>query len=83
MHLLQAWDHKLYDYKSNTYQLSKFIEKGKQLYGGDDVIGIWPTWPSLGLDQRNQFDLFRDLPGGLPRIKKLANETRKLGLKFL
>jgi len=82
MHLLQAWDHKLYDYKSNTYQLNKFIEKGKQLYGGDDVIGIWPTWPSLGLDQRNQFDLFRDLPGGLPRIKKLANETRKLGTKF-
>ena len=82
MHLMQAWDDKLYDAKSNSYQLKKFIEKGKQLYGGDDVIGIWPTWPSLGLDQRNQFDLFRDLPGGLPAIKKLADDSRALGTKF-
>jgi formylglycine-generating enzyme required for sulfatase activity len=82
MHLMQAWDQKLYDANTNSYQLKKFIERGKQLYGGDDVIGIWPTWPSLGLDQRNQFDLFRDLPGGLSAIKKLADDSRALGTKF-
>lgn len=82
MHLMQAWDTKLYDPLSNSYQLDKFIKKSKSLYGGDDVIGIWPTWPSLGLDQRNQFDLFRDLPGGLKAIKKLAEETRKNSTKF-
>ena len=60
MHLIQAWDHKLYNPTTRQYQLNKFIQKSKPLYGGDDVIGIWPTWPSLGLDQRNQFDQFRD-----------------------
>ena len=82
MHLIQAWDTKLYDPSSKSYQLDKFINKNKELYGGDDVIGIWPTWPSLGLDQRNQFDLFRDLPGGLSAIKKLAEESRKSATKF-
>lgn len=63
MHLLMAWDKFYYDGKQ--YNLKAFNERGKKLYGGDDVIGIWPTWPTLGLDQRNQFDLYRDLPGSL------------------
>lgn len=82
MHLMQAWDHKVYDSEKKKYQLIPFIEKGKKLYGGDDVIGIWPTWPSLGLDQRNQFDLFRDLPGGLNALKTLGNDLRKEQTKF-
>ncbi len=28
---------------------------------------------------RNQWDLFRDLPGGLPQLKKLSEECRNLG----
>ena len=82
MHLMQAWDKQVYSADKKAYQLDNFINHSKNLYGGDDVIGIWPTWPSLGLDQRNQFDLFRDLPGGLPAIKKLAEDTRKKGTRF-
>ena len=24
----------------------------------DDVIGIWPTWPALRMDQHNQWDMY-------------------------
>ena len=82
MHLLQAWDKYVYDPVAKSYQLLSFIERGQKRYGGDDVIGIWPTWPSLGLDQRNQFDQFRDLPGGLSGLKKLGDAMRKRGTKF-
>lgn len=82
MHLIQAWDQKIYNAATKKYQLISFIEKGNKLYGGDDVIGLWPTWPSLGLDQRNQFDLFRDLPGGLPALNRLGNEMRQNNTKF-
>ena len=82
MHLIQAWDHTFYNATTKKYELLPFIEKGKKLYGGDDVIGIWPTWPSLGLDQRNQFDLFRDLPGGLPALKNVGNAMRKQNTKL-
>ena len=82
MHLLMGWDKSFYDYKSGKFGLTNFIKKGKKLYGGDDVLCIWPTWPSLGLDQRNQFDLYRDLPGGLPALKSLADSLRGLGARF-
>ncbi len=71
-HLVQTWDNYYYDYTDGKFHLEDFIKKGLQLYGGDDFIGIWPTWPTLGLDQRNQWDLFRDLPGGMAQINRLA-----------
>jgi len=73
MHLIQAWDKFFYDAKDKKFHLDEFEKRGKQLYGGDEVLGIWPTWPSLGLDQRNQFDLFRDLPGGTAQLRILAD----------
>ncbi|HUR10437.1 MAG TPA: SUMF1/EgtB/PvdO family nonheme iron enzyme [Flavitalea sp.] len=82
MHLIMAWNKVFFDHHDGKYHLSDFIRKGKKLYGGDDVIGIWPTWPSLGLDQRNQFDLFRDLPGGLTTLRQQATEMRKNGTRF-
>jgi formylglycine-generating enzyme required for sulfatase activity len=82
MHLLMAWDKDFYDSNNGGYRLMSFLRKGKKIYGGDDVICIWPTWPTLGVDQRNQFDLYRDLPGGLSKIKEIADSARLLGAKF-
>lgn len=82
MHLMMAWDRDFYDAKDRQYHLLDFLKKGKQLYGGDDVVGIWPNWPMLGLDQRNQWDLLRDLPGGTPQLKRLANQSRAQGTRF-
>ena len=74
MHLMMAWDKYFYDAPTKQYALPDFIKRGNALYGGDDIITIWPSWPTLGLDQRNQFDLYKDLPGGLTGIKKLSND---------
>jgi gamma-glutamyl hercynylcysteine S-oxide synthase len=82
MHLLMAWDKEYYDGKTGKFMLPEFIKKGKALYGGDDVVCIWPTWPTLGVDSRNQFDLYRDLPGGLPQLRALADSARLMGTKF-
>jgi len=82
MHLMMAWDHQFYDYKRGGYTISDFLERGKKWYGGDDVIGIWPNWPTLGLDQRNQWDLYRDLPGGLTALKKMGQMARGAGTRF-
>lgn len=81
MHLMMAWDKDFYESDSG-FRIHDFIEKGKKLYGGDDVICVWPTWPTLGVDQRNQFDLYRDLPGGLTQLRKVADEARSRGTKF-
>ncbi len=77
--LLQAWDRDFFDGTAGQYRLGESLARGKQLYGGDDFTGIWPTWPSLGIDARNQWDLFRDLPGGLPKLRELAGLCRSYG----
>lgn len=82
MHLMYAWDKFYYDLSEGRYTLKDFLERGKKLYGGDDVISIWPTWPTLGMDQRNQFDLFEDLPGGIHAMREQAEMSRSMGTKF-
>jgi formylglycine-generating enzyme required for sulfatase activity len=80
--ILMNWSKEYYNYQDGKFHINDYLAKGRLLYGGDEFLAIWPTWPTLGLDQRNQFDLFRDLPGGLPQIKRMANEMRKLGTKL-
>lgn len=81
-HLMQTWDGYYYDYTDGKFHLEDFVKRGIGLYGGDDFIGIWPTWPTLGLDQRNQWDLFRDLPGGMARIRKLTEMCNTYGSRL-
>ncbi len=82
IHLMMAWDHKFYSDEESRYKVEEFLARGEKLYGGDDVIGIWPTWPTLGLDDRNQWDLYRDLPGGLPALKDLSQLLKSNGTKL-
>lgn len=81
-HLIMAWDEKFYDSRTNSFNLEEFLARGDRWYGGDDFVAIWPTWPTLGLDQRNQWDLYRDLPGGLDQLNKLADMSRNHGTQF-
>lgn len=76
MHLIMAWDKDFFDPQSQKYRYEDFLKRAQSLYGGDEAVGIWPNWPMLGLDQRNQWDMYRALPGGLKRLKQLAELGR-------
>lgn len=77
-----AWDQGFYSRTDGSYRLEEQISQGIKLFGGYDVIGIWPTWPRLGLDERNQWDLYRDMPGGLKMLKSLSQKTRENYTRF-
>ncbi|MCX6150916.1 MAG: formylglycine-generating enzyme family protein [Ignavibacteriales bacterium] len=80
---LQAgWDHEYYEKDDSKYKFQDYLAEGQKLFGGWDVFAIWPTWPTLGLDQRNQWDLYADLPGGLNKMKELSGLAKKIGTKF-
>ena len=81
MHLIMAWDKQFYDHEKGAFQIEPFLQRGKNWYGGDDVLGWWPNWPMLGMDQRNQWDLFRDLPGGTEALKELNRMCWRYGTK--
>ena len=81
--LLQfAWDKKYYDYEQQKYTFYKNLFEYDSLTGGYDIFTLWPTWPRLGLDQRNQWDMYRDLPGGLGELRRQADFTHKAGKKY-
>ena len=82
MTLLFAWDENYYDRFKGEYAFDKFIGEKRSLLGNYDVFMIWPTWPRLGLDQRNQFDLYRDMPGGLTELKRQAGLMHGTGGKY-
>jgi formylglycine-generating enzyme required for sulfatase activity len=77
-----AWNQEYYDWQKQEYTVESFLERGNRLFGGYDVIGLWPTWPRLGVDQRNQWDLFSDLPGGLNQLKSFSQQWKHEGTKF-
>ena len=80
--LQMAWDREFYDRFTGKYTYPDNIKKWTELFGNIDVFGIWPTWPRLGLDNRNQWDLYRDLPGGTEQLKQAAISFRKSGTRF-
>jgi len=52
------------------------------LIGKYDIYGIWPTWPTLGVDQRNQWDMYENLPGGLSKLNQISQDCKENGTKF-
>lgn len=82
MHLMMAWEKNYYNTVDSSYHLKEFLEKAKRFYGGDDIFTIWPTWPVLGLDQRTQWDLMEDLPGGITKQKELAALSHSMDTKY-
>ncbi len=80
--LQMAWDHDFYDARRGGYQVSRYLADGKKMFGGYGVYALWPTWPRLGLDNRNQWDLFADLPGGLQKLHSLSEMMHRQGTKF-
>lgn len=76
-----AWDHEFYDWQTQQHKTAEFLNRPKH-FGWYDVYGIWPTWPRLGVDERNQWDLYRDLPGGLPRLREIAATAAGFKTRF-
>ena len=80
--LQMAWDREFYDRFTGKYTYAEVLKKGIELFGKIDVYGIWPTWPRLGLDQRNQWDMYRDLPGGTRQLRNFIKMSQMSDTRF-
>ncbi|BEH00206.1 formylglycine-generating enzyme family protein [Bacteroides sedimenti] len=82
-HFVSAWHNYFYNNQTNAYTFDDFSHKTQQLYGGDDYMILWTGFPVLGLDQRNQWDLVRSLPGGVKKLKAISDEGLKHGMHLM
>jgi iron(II)-dependent oxidoreductase len=72
-----------YDPIARRYTVRRYLHDLRSRYGGIDSILIWPTYPNIGVDNRNQFDLWHDLPGGLPGLRQMVAEFHREGVHVL
>ncbi len=77
-----AWDKNFYDRFKGKYYYGEVLREANRIFGHLDVYGIWPTWPRLGVDNRNQWDMYSDLPGGTGLLRNFARLSRKNGTRF-
>ncbi len=68
------WDNDFWNPEKGKYTVDKYCQKMKREFGGFQSVIIWHSYPNIGIDQKNQFDFFREMPGGLPALRKVVDD---------
>ncbi len=74
--LTWLFDERLFDHASQRFTAEAFLESTRD-HGDFDGIVLWHAYPIIGIDDRNQFDFYRDVPG----LAGVITEFQKRGLK--
>ncbi|XBH21326.1 SUMF1/EgtB/PvdO family nonheme iron enzyme [Jonesiaceae bacterium BS-20] len=71
------WDELLYDTENNRFTPDKLLADASGRLGGFDGVVLWHAYPIIGIDDRNQWDYYRDVPG----LKDLVDYFHDHGVK--
>lgn len=72
-----------FDRDKMRYTVDRFLDRLEKSFGGIDSVLVWNTYPNLGVDDRNQFDRLRDMPGGISGVKQMVADFHRRGVKVL
>ena len=81
--LMMAHDRYFYDPITRKYTVNRYLADLEKRYGGIDSILIWPTYPNIGIDNRNQYDLWHDMPGGIAGLREMVAEFHRHDVRVL
>ncbi|WP_229259955.1 formylglycine-generating enzyme family protein [Duganella aquatilis] len=76
-------DRYFYDPATRQYTVDRYLDDLVKRFGGIDAVLVWPTYPNIGLDDRNTVDMVRSLPGGIPAVKKMVADFHRRGVKVM
>jgi gamma-glutamyl hercynylcysteine S-oxide synthase len=74
-------DRYLYDPVAGKYTVDRYLDDLEKRYGGIDSVLLWHTYPNIGIDNRNQYDLLRALPGGVVGVKQMVADFHRRNVK--
>ena len=76
-------DRYFYDPVAHRYTVDRYLDDLEKRYGGIDAVLIWPTYPNMGIDNRNQHDMIRSMPGGVPGVRQMVADFHRRGVRVL
>lgn len=74
--LIWLWDELLFDFENQIFTPVKLLADADRFGGFDDII-LWHAYPVIGIDSRNQFDFYNQVPG----LAKLISDLQSHGVK--
>jgi formylglycine-generating enzyme required for sulfatase activity len=80
---MMVHDRYFYDPVSHAYTVDRYLDDLTQRYGGIDAVLIWSTYPNMGIDDRNQLEMVRSMPGGVEGVRKMVEDFHRRGVRVL
>jgi gamma-glutamyl hercynylcysteine S-oxide synthase len=80
---MMVQDRYFYDPVAGKYTVDRYLDDIEKRYGGIDAVLIWPTYPNMGIDNRNQHDMIRSMPGGLAGVRQMVADFHRRGVHVL
>ena len=80
---MMVHDRHFYDPVAGKYTVDRYLDDLEKRYGGIDAVLIWATYPNMGIDNRNQQDMVRSLPGGVEGVRQMVSDFHRRGVRVL
>ncbi len=78
---LFVYDRSFWAPEKGEYRVGPLCDEAQREFGGFDSVVLWHAYPRIGADSRNQFDFFRDMPGGLDGVRRAVRDFHWRGVK--
>jgi formylglycine-generating enzyme required for sulfatase activity len=78
---MMAEERFFYDPAARRYTVDRYLDDLDKRYGGIDSVLIWHVYPNIGIDNRSQFDMLRDMPGGIAGVKQMIADFHRRAVK--
>jgi formylglycine-generating enzyme required for sulfatase activity len=80
---MMVQDRYFYDPVAGKYTVDRYLDDLEKRFGGIDAVLIWSTYPNMGIDDRNQLDMVRSMPGGAAGVKQMVANFHRRGVRVL
>ncbi len=81
--LVMLCDATFFNHETGQFKVEEFLQQARRDFGGFDNVILWHAYPRIGADDRNQFDFYRDMPGGLQGMREVVRHCHRLGVRAL
>lgn len=78
---VMIFDRQFLDPHKGDFLVERWLDWMDRDFGGIDALILWQAYPRIGVDRRNQFDHYREVPGGMPALKRLVDRLHARGVK--